>query len=68
VFREINNPVGQKFQQNGDDLQNLLNARNEPILAHGVVPIAKKTCEQFEKLILDLFVDRSLIEFPSLDW
>jgi CRISPR-associated protein (TIGR02710 family) len=68
VLREINSPVGQKFEQNKDDLRNLLNARNGSILAHGVVPIARKTYEQFEKVILDLFVDKPLIEFPSLRW
>lgn len=68
ALAEMNNSLGQKFEQNDEVLRSLLGSRNHSILAHGVAPIVKKTYEQFEHVILDLFVEGPLIEFPSLEW
>lgn len=68
TLKERDNVLGLKFDEHRDALNHLLSARNNSILAHGVTPITGITYEKFERIIIDLFVDGPLIDFPRLDW
>jgi CRISPR-associated protein (TIGR02710 family) len=68
VSKEIGHPAGIVFSENYSSIRKLLNSRNESILAHGASPIKRDTYEKFEKIILDLYVQEELIEFPMLEW
>jgi CRISPR-associated protein (TIGR02710 family) len=68
ALKEMNRPVGHLYFENEEVLKKMLSARNDSILAHGVIPTKKKSYEDLSKIVQDLFVQKPLVEFPRLNW
>ncbi|MBF0226065.1 MAG: TIGR02710 family CRISPR-associated protein [Desulfobacterales bacterium] len=68
VLKEMNHEAGINFFNNEDEINKILSARNNSILAHGLTPVKKGTYETFFEIIKNLITKDELIEFPKLEW
>ncbi|HID95428.1 MAG TPA: TIGR02710 family CRISPR-associated protein [Candidatus Latescibacteria bacterium] len=62
------NAVAKAFFSHQEEFRNLLQARNNSILAHGQIPIAQQTCQRFMELMVNTFEIKDAITFPKLKW
>jgi len=68
ALKEMNHQVGIKFFAYEDFLTKILSARNSSILAHGLEPVKNETYDKLNKIVQNLFISESLVEFPQLKW
>lgn len=52
LLRELGDQLGEKYLARQDELKKVLSSRNDSILAHGRVPVQKKTFESLSELAL----------------
>ncbi len=68
LLNSLGDSVGARFNQKKEKLENLLQIRNNSILAHGYAPVGENTFNQMLNLTLE-FIDlqeENLIYFPKL--
>lgn len=68
VLRELGHSLAESYSAHEEEIMKILSTRNSSILAHGIQPVKKETCEKFMQIVKDLVVEGSLIEFPELHW
>jgi CRISPR-associated protein (TIGR02710 family) len=67
VLRESNDPLGARFAEDGEQVQKIMSARNDSILAHGGQPVKRQTAEKFIEIVVRyLPTGHDLVKFPRL--
>ena len=66
VLQALRDPVGDQFFTRKADFLKIISARNNSILAHGVIPVSKKAFEHMRDLIRQTFKIEETVSFPRL--
>jgi len=67
ALREVEDTLGARFSADRDQVDKIMSARNNSILAHGVQPVKKRTAEKFLEIVTGyLPAGSELVEFPKL--
>lgn len=69
LLREFGDEVGEKYCQDEEKIERILDIRNKSILAHGDTPVSEKTYNDLKKIVLEFanIKDKDLPRFPRLD-
>ncbi len=63
LLSQLGDPLGQKYVENSETLHNLLNVRNDSLLAHGFKPVKQETFETMLAVTLD-FIGAGRADLP----
>lgn len=66
LLHALDDPAGFEFMANQDAFTKVLFARNQSVLAHGVLPVTKETFETFRNLLRNSFQIQETVTFPKL--
>lgn len=67
ALQEVEDVLGARFLADRDQVDKIMSARNNSILAHGVQPVKKQTAEKFLEIVTGyLPAGSELVEFPKL--
>jgi CRISPR-associated protein (TIGR02710 family) len=64
----LGNSKGKEFTKKYELFRKIISSRNESILAHGLRPVSKETCEQFINFVGRFINKNEIITFGKLRW